>query len=329
MVLEKCAAIESSPLIWKEVPTPEPKEQEVRIKVIACGICRTDLHIIEGDLPEKKRPLIPGHQIIGLVDKVGEHCQRFSLGMRVGIAWLRWTCGICEFCQSGRENLCDQSRYTGYHADGGYAEYAVIHESYAYEIPEVFSNEQAVPLLCSGIVGYRALERSLLPNAGQLAIFGFGSSAHMIMQLALNRSCQVMVITRGERHRELARAMGAAWVGESSSQLSEKVDSAIVFAPAGDLVPDALLTLKKGGTVSLAGIHMSEIPALDYGRYLFYERNIHSVTANTRQDGLQFLKEASMIPIKAHTRTYSLQEANEALQDLKSDKISGTGILII
>lgn len=329
MVLEKHAAIETSPLKWTDVPTPEPGDQEIRVKVTACGICRTDLHVIEGELPTQMLPVIPGHQVVGIVDKMGSRCKRFSKGARVGIAWLRWTCGHCEFCKAGKENLCSESQYTGYHAHGGYAEYTIINENYAYEIPEVFDDEQAVPLLCAGIVGYRALQRSLLPDGGTLAIFGFGSSAHMIMQIALHRSCKLMVVTRGKGHRELARRMGATWVGESSTDVPEKADSAIIFSPVGEIVPQALMVLKKGGTLSLAGIHMSEIPPLDYTQHLFFERNIHSVTANTREDGINFLNEASAIPIQPHIKAYPLYDANLALQDLKADRINGTGVLSI
>jgi propanol-preferring alcohol dehydrogenase len=329
MVLESHSPIETAPLQWVDVPMPEPADQEIRIKISACGICRTDLHVIEGELPTKILPIIPGHQIIGVVDKVGTGCKRFTVGTRIGIAWLRWTCGQCEFCKTGKENLCPESKYTGYNNHGGYAEYAVVNENYAYEIPKIFSDEEAVPLLCAGIVGYRALQRSLLPNGGTLAIFGFGSSAHMIIQVVLHRSCRVLVVTRGEKHRELARQMGAYWVGEGVDSLPEKVDSAIIFAPVGGILPQALSALKRGGTVSLAGIHMSEIPKLDYSEHLFYERNVHSVTANTREDGINFLKEASEIPIKPHMRTYPLQDANIALQDLKNDRINGTGVLII
>jgi propanol-preferring alcohol dehydrogenase len=329
MVLQSNAGIETSPLQWMDVASPEPMPDELRIKVSCCGICRTDLHIIEGELPLKKFPLIPGHQIVGIVDKIGSGCRRFKVGSRIGIAWLRSTCGSCEFCKTGKENLCPFSEYTGYQVNGGYAEYAIINENYAYEIPSLYKDEEAVPLLCAGIVGYRALQRSLLPSGGSLAIYGFGSSAHMIMQIALHRACRVLVVTRGEKHRELARQMGAYWVGENASDLPEKVDSAIVFAPAGEIVPEALMHLKRGGTVSLAGIHMSEIPQLDYSQHLFYERNIHSVTANTREDGINFLKEAAEIPIRPHIKIYSLKDASLALQDLKNDRISGTGVLVI
>lgn len=329
MLLKQQSPIETSPLEWTEVPTPEPADNEIRIKVLACGLCRTDLHVIEGDLPPRRSPLIPGHQVVGIVEKMGAKCRRFQIGARVGIAWLRYTCGECDFCVSGKENLCPLSRYTGYDADGGYAEYAVVSENFAYEIPTLFSDTEAVALLCAGIVGYRALERSLLPDGGTLAIFGFGSSAHMIIRIALRRSCRVLVVTRDEKHRDLALQMGAAWVGEKAAEVPEPVDSAIIFAPAGELVPQALHVLKKGGTLSLAGIHMSEIPALDYDRDLFYEKNIHPVTANTREDGRRFLAEATAIPIRPRVRLYDLQDANQALRDLKEDRISGTGVLRI
>ncbi len=329
MVLEAYSPIENSPLQWQEVPTPEPTAKEIQIRVRACGICRTDLHVIEGELSSHKLPIIPGHQVVGEVVKVGRSCSRFTIGTRVGVAWLRSTCGQCDFCKAGKENLCAASQYTGYDADGGYAEYAVVNEEYAYAIPAIFADEQAVPLLCAGIVGYRALQRSELPRGGSLAIYGFGSSAHMIIQIALHRGCRVLVVTRGGKHRQLARQMGAHWAGELAADLPEDVDSAIIFAPAGELVPQALTRLKRGGTLSLAGIHMSRIPALNYGQHLFWEKNVHSVTANTREDGINFLKEAAVIPVRAHITSYPLPEANKALQDLKNDRINGTGVLMV
>lgn len=329
MVLQSYSSIENSPLRWTEVPLPEPNVSEVRVKIKMCGICRTDLHLTEGELVKKNLPIIPGHQVVGIVDKVGQGCKIFHTGQRIGIAWLRWTCGDCELCKAGKENLCPASKYTGYDHDGGYAEYSVINENYAYPIPDQFTDQEAVPLLCAGIVGYRALQRSLLPAGGTLAIFGFGSSAHMILQVALHRQCRVFVVTRGKAHQELARQMGAHWVGEKASALPQKVDSAIIFAPSGELIPEALLQLKRGGTVSLAGIHMSDVPMLNYSKHLFFERNIHSVTANTRDDGINFLTEASQFKLRPHVSLYSLQDANRALQDLKNDRIRGTGILVI
>ena len=329
MVLGQIAPIDSSPLRVTELPIPEPQETEVRLKVHCCAICRTDLHVIEGDLPQQKMPIVPGHQIVGTVDKLGPGCRRIRVGQRVGVAWLRHTCGACEFCTAGKENLCESARFTGYHADGGYAEYAVVPEDFAYEIPDVFSDVEAAPLLCAGIIGYRALRRAEVPAGGKLALYGFGSSAHVVIQIAQHRGCEVYVVTRGERHRELARRMGAVWVGEEAAEMPVKADSAIIFAPAGELVPPALAALQKGGTLALAGIYMTPLPEMDYERYVFYERDVHSVTCNTRQDGRELLAEAAAIPIRPHTTTYPLADANRALQDLKNDRLSGTGVLMV
>jgi propanol-preferring alcohol dehydrogenase len=243
------------------------------------------------------------------------------------VAWLRHACGSCSFCTAGQENLCESARFTGYHADGGYAEYARVPAEFAYLIPEGFSDVDAAPLLCAGIIGYRALSRSRLPDGGRLALFGFGSSAHVVLQIARHRGCEVYVVTRGEKHVDLARRMGAAWAGQQAADLPVRVDSAIIFAPAGELVPQALESLRKGGTLALAGIHMTTIPALDYQRHLFFERDLRSVTCNTREDGRRLLAEAAQIPIRPHTTVYPLPDANRALQDLKNDRISGTGVL--
>jgi len=329
MVLEEYGPAESGPLKRRERPDPRPGPGEARVAVKACGVCRTDLHVIEKDLPPAKRPVIPGHQAVGVVDALGEGCTRLKLGQRVGIAWLRHTCGQCRFCGRGRENLCESQRFTGYHADGGYATAAVVPEEFAYEIPDAFGDVDATPLLCAGIIGYRALKRSELPDGGRLALYGFGSSAHVVIQLALHRGCQVYVVTRGESHRQLARRMGAAWVGERAEDMPVRVDSAILFAPVGELVPPALEKLEKGGTLALAGIYMTPIPQMDYERYVFYERNIHSVTANTRADGRELLAEAARIPIRPHVTTYPLAEANRALADLKNDRVSGTAVLVM
>jgi len=329
MVLFEHAPIESSPLQSRELPDPQPGPGEVRLRVHCCAICRTDLHVIEGELPRQKLPVIPGHQIVGTVDALGPGCSRLKLGQRIGIAWLRKTCGQCEYCESGRENLCEQQRFTGYHADGGYAELALVPEDFAYEIPAPFSDAEAAPLLCAGIIGYRALQRCNLRPGGKLALYGFGSSAHIVIQLALHRGCEVFVATRGEKHRELARQLGASWVGENPAELPVKVDSAIIFAPVGTLVPPALEKLKKGGTLAVAGIYLTDVPPLNYEQHLFYERDLRSVTANTRQDGQELLQEAARIPIRPQISTYGLQEANRALQDLKADRISGTGVLTV
>ena len=341
MLLRRVAPIETAPLELVDLPTPEPGPGEVRIRVRCCAVCRTDLHVIEGDLPQQKMPVIPGHQIVGTVDKLGpaaggggtaegEKATRIrTAGWRgLAAAYVR----PVRVLRRGQENLCESARFTGYHADGGYAEYAVAPASRlsSTEIARGVSGDvEAAPLLCAGIIGYRALRRCNLPPGGKLALYGFGSSAHVVIQIALHRGCEVYVVTRGENHRELARRMGAAWVGENAADMPVKVDSAIIFAPAGELVLPALESLNKGGTLSLAGIYMTPIPQMDYQRYVFYERDIHSVTCNTRADGRELLAEAAAIPIRPHTTVYPLAEANRALQDLKADRISGTGVLAI
>jgi len=334
MLLRKVAPIASSPLELSELPLPEPPPGQLRIKVRACAICRTDLHVIEGDLPAKKLPIIPGHQIVGTVDAIGPPGSQtapedWQPGQRAGVAWLRSTCGQCVFCQAGQENLCEQAEFTGYHADGGYAQYALAPAQFAYAIPDCFSDVEAAPLLCAGIIGYRALERARVPAGGKLALYGFGSSAHVVIQIALARGCQVYVVSRAEQHQQLARQMGAAWVGASAAEMPAAVDSAIIFAPAGELVPAALERLRKGGTLALAGIYMSQWPPLDYQRHVFFERDIRSVTCNTRDDGRALLAEAARIGIRPHVTTYPLAEANRALQDLKADRIAGTGVLVV
>jgi len=329
MVLEQYGPVAGSPLVPRELPDPHPQPGEVRVKVAACAVCRTDLHVIEKDLPPAKLPVVPGHQIVGTVDALGAGCRRLKVGQRVGIAWLRHTCGQCRFCLAGRENLCEGSRFTGYHADGGYATRAVVSEDFAYEIPHAFSDLDAAPLLCAGIIGYRALHRSALPDGGRLGIYGFGSSAHVVLQIARHRGGEVYVVTRGESHRQLARQMGAAWVGQDAADMPVKVHSAILFAPAGQLVPPALAALEKGGTLALAGIYMTPIPQMDYEKYVFYERNLHSVTANTRADGRELLAEAAEIPIRPHTTAFPLAEANHVLQLLKADRIDGTAVLVM
>ena len=329
MILPRTAPIGERPLELVELPDPRPASGEILVRVRACAICRTDLHVIEGDLPEHKMPIVPGHQVVGVVELAGTDCRRFAPGDRVGIAWLRGTCGECRYCRSGQENLCAGSSYTGYHEHGGYAEYAVVHEDFAYSIPEEFSDVEATPLLCAGIIGYRALSRAQVPENGRLALYGFGSSAHVVMQIALHRGYGVFVATRGEGHRELARRMGAVWVGGPYDVPPAPVDSAIVFAPAGEIVPPALKALDRGGTVALAGIHMSPVPSLAYEEYLFHEKTLQSVEANTRQDGRSLLEEAAAIPIRPEVSTFTLEQANEALVQLAGDGIDGTGVLLV
>jgi propanol-preferring alcohol dehydrogenase len=299
------------------------------VQVEACGICRTDLHVVEGDLPPVKLPIIPGHQIVGRVVERGVEARRFPLGARTGIAWLRSTDGICRYCTHERENLCPNAQFTGYMADGGYAEYATVQEAFAYPVPETLSPIEIAPLLCAGIIGYRALKRSEIRPGQRLGLYGFGASAHVAIQVARHWGCQVYVATRGDRHQALAHEMGAIWVGGTADPPPEKLDSAIIFAPAGELVPAALEALDRGGTLALAGIYLSEIPPLDYERHLFYERTLRSVTANTRQDGIELLQLATEIPIRTQTETFPLEQANEALYRLKHDQIRGAGVLVV
>jgi len=329
MILTRQAEIESSPLSLVDVESPVPTGTQVRVAVRCCALCRTDLHVTEGDLPAHKLPLIPGHQVVGVVDRLGPNCRRFALGQRVGIAWLRHTCGQCRYCRSGRENLCEQQLFTGYDADGGYAQYAVIDEDYAYAIPPAFGDLEAAPLLCAGIVGYRALKRANVPDKGRLAIYGFGSSAHIIAQIAIHRGIELYVVSRDDKHMALARKLGAVWAGQRAEDLPVKVDSAILFAPVGTLVPTALEYLDKGGTLAIAGIYLTPIPTLDYDRHVFYERDIRSVTANTRDDGRELLQEAASAHVQPQVQVYTLEQANQGLQDLKADRITGTGVLSI
>jgi alcohol dehydrogenase, propanol-preferring len=329
MLLRRQAPIATRPLEAAEVPDPVPGPDELLVGVTVCAICRTDLHVVEGDLPPRRLPLVPGHQVVGRVERAGPGCHRFRPGDRVGIAWLRHTCGRCEFCRDGAENLCEASSYTGYHADGGYAERAVVPEAFAYAIPAAFSDLDAAPLLCAGIIGYRALRRSRVPAGGRLGLFGFGSSAHVVLQLARHRGAAVYVATRGAGHRALARRLGAVWVGDTFDPPPAPLHAAIVFAPAGEIVPAALRAVGKGGTVALAGIHMTAVPQMDYEACLFHERTLTSVEANTRADGEELLREAAEIPLRPTVTRFSLADANEALGALKSDGLDGTGVLVV
>jgi propanol-preferring alcohol dehydrogenase len=329
MRFDRQAPIESAPLRLVDAPLPEPGAGELRVRVAACAVCRTDLHVLEGDLAPVRLPLIPGHQVVGRVDSLGPGCRRFAVGARIGIAWLRWTDGTCDACRRGDENLCPRSRYTGWHEDGGYAEAALVPEAFAYPIPETFSDEEAAPLLCAGIIGYRALQRSAVAPGGRLGMFGFGSSAHITLQLARHRGCEVFVATRGEGHRRLARELGAAWVGDSTELPPVLLDGAILFAPVGELVPPALRTLRPGGTLALAGIYVSRIPAFDYEPHLFHEKRLTSVEANTRADGEELLREAAAIPLRPRHHAFPLADANRVLATLKHDGLDGTGVLLI
>lgn len=329
MRLEHSADAGANPLTLRDVPIPDPGPGLVRVQVRVCGVCRTDLHIVEGELPPAKHPIVPGHEVVGIVDRLGADVPTLKEGDRVGVAWLQGTCGRCEFCVSGRENLCAQATFTGYHVDGGYAEYLVVPAAFAYPIPTAFSDEEAAPLLCAGIIGYRALRLSGVKPGQRLGLYGFGASAHITIQVARHWGCPVYVCSLREGHRALARELGAVWVGGATDPPPDKLHGSIIFAPAGELVPPALRALEKGGTLALAGIHMSPIPMIDYDRDLFGERMIRSVTANTKQDGLDLLREAAAIPIRPHTQRFRLEEANQALQMLKAGTISGAGVLAV
>jgi len=327
MVVTTPAPIEQKPLELVELPIPPPGPGEILVRITACGVCRTDLHVVEGDLPPVRPRVVPGHQVVGRVEACGGGATRFRLGERVGIAWLRQTCGTCAYCASGRENLCPEARFTGYHADGGYAEFAVVPERFAYRIPEPVGDAEATPLLCAGIIGYRALRRAEVRPGCRLGLYGFGSSAHIAIQVARHWRCEVYVMTRDEKHRELARQLGAVWVGSAREKPPVPLDSAILFAPAGELVPPALEALDRGGTLAIAGIYLTDVPTLNYERHLFYEKNLRSVTANTRSDGEELLAIAAEIPIRPHTEVFPLEDANEVLRRLKVDGLQGTGVL--
>jgi alcohol dehydrogenase, propanol-preferring len=324
MVLERA----KTPLVPRELATPEPDVGQVLVKVGACGVCRTDLHVVDGELTAPKLPLVPGHEIVGRVAAVGRDVSRFADGDRVGIPWLGWSCGQCRFCREGRENLCADGRFTGWTVDGGYAEFAVVSARWAHRVPDAFSDEEATPLLCAGIIGYRALTVSGIRPGGRLGLYGFGGSAHIAIQVARHRGCEVFVCTRDAAHRDLARKLGASWVGGTDEPPPAKFDAAILFAPAGSIVPAALDALDWGGTLAVAGIHLSEIPPLEYERHLFHEKVLRCVTANTREDAEGLLREAAEIPIRTHTRSYALEDANEALLALREDRLGAAAAVL-
>ena len=326
MVVRTPAPIEDAPLSMAEIDRPEPGERELLVEIKTCGVCRTDLHVAEGDLPPKRPQIVPGHEIVGVVARCGPGCTRFKPGDRVGIAWLRETCGTCAYCRKGRENLCPEARFTGWDHDGGYAEAAVVREDFAYAIPASLGDEEAAPLLCAGIIGFRAIKRAQVERDATVGLYGFGGSAHITIQVLKHWGCRVFVMTRGGEHRKLAETMGADWVGTADEAPPVPLNSAILFAPAGKLVPPALEALDRGGVLAVAGIYLSPIPVLDYERHLFYERELRSVTANTRADAEEFLKVAGEIPIRTHTVPFELADANRALADLKHDRIRGAGV---
>jgi len=328
MLLKKYDNIENNPLEEMEKELPEPSFGEVRIKVENCGICHTDLHIIEGELKHKRLPIIPGHQIVGKVDKIGEGVSLIQKGVRVGVSWLYSTCGKCEYCLKGKENLCDCATFTGYDVDGGYAEYIISKESFTYPIPENYSNEEAAPLLCAGIIGYRSFKISNIKEGENLGLIGFGASAHIVLQIAKYFHCNVYVFTRSDKHKELAVELGAYWVGSLEEEPQAKLDSIIIFAPVGKFYIRALELLKKGGTVVSAGIHMTPIPQFPY-ELLYFEKSMRSVANSTREDAKELLSLAPKIPIRIKTEAFLLKEANTALQLLKQGKINGAAVINI
>ncbi|MGW2874489.1 zinc-binding alcohol dehydrogenase family protein [Kitasatospora sp. NPDC001225] len=316
------------PLVWEHWPLDTPGPQEILVEVEACGVCRTDLHLAEGDLSPRTARRTPGHEVVGHVLAAGPEVEEFTVGDRAGVAWLARTCGGCGYCRSGRENLCPDSRYTGWDRHGGYAWHVTADARYAYRLPEGPPAEELAPLLCAGIIGYRALERAELPTGGLLGIYGFGASAHLTAQIALARGARVAVFTRSEAARRLALELGAAFAGDSYDPPPQPLDAAVLFAPVGGLVPAALTALDRGGTLAVAGIHLTDIPSLDYQRHLFQERTLRSVTANTRADGLAFLAEAARARPVVHVSRYPLRRADAALADLAADRVTGVAVLV-
>src|SRR5579863_2206587 len=332
-LLNKPAPVSTNPLVVTEVATPTPGPGEGLIRVSHCGVCRTDLHVVEGELPQRKSPVIPGHQVVGTIESFGSSpnprtnaLHKFKHGDRVGVAWLHHTDGTCEYCRTGAENLCDHPTFTGYTVDGGYAEYVVADENFVYVIPPSFTDQQAAPLLCAGIIGFRSLRLADVKPGDRLGFYGFGAAAHLAIQVGLHWKAEVYALTRDERHRRLAIELGAKWAGDTFDTPPELLDAAIVFAPAGEIVPAALKILRKGGSVVLGGIHMSPIPSFSYD-LLYQERVIRSVANNTRQDGEDFLRIAADIPIRSHVKLFPLAEANRALNALKWDAIEGAAVI--
>lgn len=328
MVFQQIGAIEAAPLRSQNVQTPVPSNGQVRLRVQVCGVCHTDLHLAEGDIKPPQVPVIPGHQVVGIIDAVGPGTDAFREGDRVGVPWLYSTCGACHYCRNGEENLCEHARFTGFSANGGYAERIVVPAESAYPIPSTFREENAAPLLCAGVIGYRSLRLSGIRPGGRLALYGFGSSAHIVLQLARHSECEVFVFTRSESHQQLAKKLGASWVGTADAKPGEPADAAIIFAPAGGLVLDALAAVRKGATVVLAGISMSDIPAMPY-RLMYDERILRSVANSSRQDVKDFLELAGEVPIRTTVQSFPLESANEALQAVKQSRVDGAAVLRI
>ncbi len=327
-VLHRPGPASSRPLVLEERAPPEPAEREVRVRVHACGCCRTDLHVTEGDLELPVLPIVPGHQVVGTVEAAGPGCTRLDVGDRVGIAWLHRTDGVCQFCRRGEENLCEHAQFTGWTVDGGYADAATVPEDFAVALPASLPDLDAAPLLCAGVIGYRALRRAEVQPGDRVALMGFGASAHLALQVLAHWGCESVVLTRGEGHRALARELGASWVGRADELPPEPCDRAVVFAPAGELVPVALQVIRPGGTVSLAGIHMSPIPSFDYA-LLWRERSLRSVANMTRRDAEEFMALAAAAPVRAQYTTYPLEDASDALLAIKQDDVRGAAVLAV
>jgi propanol-preferring alcohol dehydrogenase len=328
MVLEKPDYIEKSPLVLKELKIPEPQEDEVLIKVLVCGVCHTDLHIVEGDIVPPKYPLIPGHQVIGKIEEIGEKVEGFKKGDLVGVPWLHYNCGQCKYCKKGLSNLCENILFTGFHVNGGYAEYMVAKKTAIYKIPDTVDITSFAPILCGGVIGYRALKLTNVKDGQKLGLVGFGSSAHIVLQIALHKNMEVYIFSRSEAHRRKALEMGAKWAGKLGDALTEKLDGIIVFAPIGDTLVESLKYVDKGGAVVSAGIHMTDIPSFPYS-LLYEERSLKSTANSTREDVEETIKLAVEIPIRPVVTTYPLELANKALQDVKHSKIDGSAVLII
>lgn len=328
MVLREQAPIEQEPLKLEELPDPEPGPGEVRLRALTCGVCHTDLHEVEGDLKLHKQPVIPGHEIVGIVDALGEGASRFTVGDRVGVAWLHSTPETCEFRARGLENLCPDAQFTGWDVDGGYAELAVASEEFVYPIPDALDDAEAAPLLCAGIVGYRALRLAGAERVGRLGLYGFGASAHIVIQVARHWGCEVYVFTRSPEHQQHARELGAVWVGEADEDPGVRLHASIIFAPAGSLIPGALRALERGGTLVCAGIYMTPIPEFDYD-LLYGERVLRSVTNATRADGEGLMRVAGEVPVRTDVTVFDLAQANEALRQVKHSEISGAAVLHI
>ncbi len=326
MVLHTQQAIEEHPLRLEERERPTPGAGEILIRVHTCGVCHTDLHIVEGDLPLHKVPVTPGHQVVGTVAAVGPGVTQFQVGDRVGVPWVYQTCGTCEFCRSGRENLCENPRFTGWDVDGGYAEYMVAPADFAVPIPDEVDDVHAAPLLCAGIVGYRTLKLSEVRPGQRLGIYGFGASAHIVIQVARYWGCEVYVFTRSDIHKRHARELGAAWVGEAQDTPPKKIHAAVIYAPAGWIVKEALRVLERGGTISIGGIYLSPIPELPYD-LLYWERTVRSTANATRQDARELMELAAKIPIRTDVQVFPLEEANEALRRLKHSELKGSAVL--